>query len=148
VFTASERAEILRNSALNRGQGLKDKWLSMHGRAMDTNETALSLKISASNVNNLRHNKGLLGLKHEGKYLYPSWQIDDEGQILRGLGLVLLELDNTVASDWTKMMFFVQPNEHLIALLGGNHRTPVEALRDGYFAEVVEAAKTYLSHGG
>ena len=65
------------------------------------------------------------------------WQFP-KGKILEGLKDVYSAIDG---SDWMIASFMLAPNERL------SKRTPIEAMKRGQIAKVVEAAKLFGEHG-
>lgn len=72
-----------------------------------------------------------------GEWLFPSWQFDKRGGVLRGLTDVLAVLrdGHPAFTDTTPLMHFLNPSPHL----GG--RTPLEALKAGEVDEVLRQAR-------
>ncbi len=155
---ASELAEIeashyqqsTRTKALLRGVKAKQNWLSQLGGSLSTQEMADTLGVTAKTINKKRTDGELLGLPVANSYVYPVWQLDNEQKILSGLKAVLdsLQASTSINSDWTKLKFFVEPNQYLRA----NNKTtdafiPAQALQQGLVGDVVKAANNYLQHG-
>jgi hypothetical protein len=75
-----------------------------------------------------------------GRRRFPAAQFTDDGSVVKGLKEVQSALG--LSSQWSVLNFLV--NEH--DLLG--NETPIDALRRGDVARVVEAAKRSGVHGG
>jgi hypothetical protein len=76
----------------------------------------------------------LLGIKENGKLLFPSWQFDPTGPdgVLEGFPQVLKAL---AMSDYAKLNWLTRPNPYLEGL------TPVEALKQGQSDRVIQQAE-------
>lgn len=108
------------------------------GGCVTASEAAEFLGMTKQGVHKARTEGRLLGLpKGQNKYLYPVWQFP-KGKILEGLKDVYSAIDG---SDWMIASFMLAPNERL------NKRTPIEAMKRGQIAKVVEAAKLFGEHG-
>jgi hypothetical protein len=71
-------------------------------------------------------------------YAYPAFQFED-GKTLDGLKEVLDALSGH--DPWMQSIFFANGNDRL------NHRTPLDALRQGETEAVVRAAEAYGEQG-
>ena len=89
---------------------------------------------TAQTVNAWRKRGRILGLPFQGKYGYPEFQFDEDGQPLKPMQAVLGALPTDFTA-WQRAFWFVSPKEEL----GG--KTPEKAMRDGH-DRVVEVAKS------
>jgi len=100
--------------------------------SLSTPEVALRLGVSAAAVTKRRAAGRLVSFRHRGDWRYPAWQFD-EGVPLAGVIEAWRALPHH-AEDLRRVRWFVLPSQQL----GG--RSPVDALRAGDTAAVVEAA--------
>ncbi len=129
-------------AARARGLAVQREALDAEGGALGAQEVADLLGISRQAVDQRRASGKLLavdlGLR---KNLYPRWQFT-EGGILPGLEEVLAALSEHETSSWMCLRFFLAKNYRL------DERRPLDVLRRGEVAEVVEAARAYGEQGG
>ena len=88
-----------------------------------------------STVHDRRLAQSLLGLKDNGKYQYPLWQFDPEGDdgVINGLPQVLAALE---VSDFTKLNWLTKPHRAF------HDKTPIEMLKQGEIEAVLAEART------
>ena len=93
----------------------------------------LGLSSRMSHINRVR-NKTLLAIKDAGVWKFPVWQFDPEANdsVIEGLPETLKALE---MSDIAKISWFTTPNSHL------ERKTPLEMLKMGKIAEVIDEAK-------
>jgi hypothetical protein len=129
--------------AAARARGLKlcTEALESEGGTLGAQEVAEVLGISRQAVDQRRAAGKLLALDlGMRKNLYPRWQITEEG-ILAGLEEALLALKAGGNSPWMCLRFFLSQNYRL-----GEVR-PLDLLRRGEIARVVQAASVYGEQG-
>ncbi|MBC6418198.1 MAG: hypothetical protein GDA44_05080 [Prochloron sp. SP5CPC1] len=121
------------SAARERGKQMKKKLLYNQDNPLTNQEVAKKLGITTEAINDKRIQGELLGLYHEGKYLYPSWQFNVPG--LKQVLAALQEFDS-----WTKLMFLRTGDIRL-------GKTPLESLQASDIELTVKAAKCYGKHG-
>ena len=133
--------------ALRRGRILAKKLLKKEGGVMSAEEVAKLLNVPLVEVFNLRAKGLLLAVKVRTfprnpnffKDVYPRWQFDKKGKILKGFRNVLEALNCQFShDDWTKFIFFFSKIE-------GLKNTPLEELRAGNINKVIRVAKSWHS---
>jgi len=128
------------SGALIRGIETKRRLIRDNGGGLTAERVAEVLGISPQAVNKRRAAQKLLGLSFSRRgYLYPAWQFDSLHGILPGLEDTLLALHDH--DEWTQNIFFVTPNSRL------GDRRPVDLLREGQPAGVLDAALALGHHG-
>lgn len=87
-----------------------------------------------STVHDRRLAQSLLAVKEKGKYQYPLWQFDPEGDdgVINGLPQVLAALE---VSDFTKLNWLTKPHRAF-------DKTPLEMLKQGEIEAVLAEART------
>lgn len=103
--------------------------------SLSTAEVARRLGVSAAAVTKRRAARRLVAFRHRGDWRYPAWQFDD-GAVLPGVAEAWQAMVPTfgAADDIRPVRWFVLPSQQLAG------RTPVDALRAGDGAAVVDAA--------
>lgn len=88
-----------------------------------------------STIHDRRLAQSLLGLKEHGKYYYPLWQFDPEGDdgVIDGLPQVLAALE---VSDFIKLNWLTKPHRAF------HGRAPLEVLKLGEIEAVIAEART------
>lgn len=125
--------------AFLRGIEGRAQLIQENGGVFSTEQVARYLDITEQAVTKRRHSRQLLGLTFRKRgCMYPAWQFIQSGTV-SGLHEILMAL--TEHDEWMQNVFFVTPNTRL-----AGHR-PLEYLRDGKVAEVLEAAKEFGQHG-
>ena len=109
------------------------------GGSLSVEQVSELIGISRQAVDKRRSQNQLIGLI-QGKrgYAYPAFQFED-GRTLDGLKEVLDALSGH--DPWMQSIFFANGNDRL------NHRTPLDALRQGETEAVVRAAEAYGEQG-
>jgi hypothetical protein len=109
------------------------------GGSLSVEQVSELIGISRQAVDKRRSQNQLIGLT-QGKrgYAYPAFQFED-GKTLDGLKEVLNALSGH--DPWMQSIFFANGNDRL------NHRTPLDALRQGETEAVVRAAEAYGEQG-
>jgi hypothetical protein len=109
------------------------------GGTLSVEQVSKLIGISRQAVDKRRGQNQLIGLI-QGKrgYAYPAFQFED-GKTLDGLKEVLDALSGH--DPWMQSIFFCKGNHRL------NHRTPLDALRQGETEAVVRAAEAYGEQG-
>jgi hypothetical protein len=109
------------------------------GGSLSVEQVSELIGISRQAVDKRRSQNQLIGLT-QGKrgYAYPAFQFED-GKTLDGLKEVLDALNGH--DPWMQSIFFANGNDRL------NHRTPLDALRQGETEAVVRAAEAYGEQG-
>ena len=109
------------------------------GGTLSVGQVSELIGISRQAVDKRRSQNQLIGLI-QGKrgYAYPAFQFED-GKTLGGLKEVLDALSGH--DPWMQSIFFANGNDRL------NHRTPLDALRQGETEAVVRAAEAYGEQG-
>ena len=109
------------------------------GGSLSVEQVSELIGISRQAVDKRRSQNQLIGLT-QGKrgYAYPAFQFED-GKTLDGLKEVLDALSGH--DPWMQSIFFANGNDRL------NHRTPLDALRQGETDAVVRAAEAYGEQG-
>jgi hypothetical protein len=130
--------EELERRARERGEMEKHAILNAMGTPLATSEVAAFLHVEESEVERLRAARQLLGLPLNGRYVYPSWQFQDNG-VLPGLSQVLQAL--SVGDPWMRAAFFLGTTDHLAG------RSPLTELKQGHVSAVVRAAQSIGEHG-
>jgi len=132
------RAEPLA-PAFIRGIEARQRLIEEHGGTLTAQQVARMIGISRQGVEKRRQAGKLLALatgRHG--YRYPVWQFSDSGA-LPGLEDVLGVL--APHDEWMQTLFFVGKNLRL------GDRTPIEALKAGELAQVLDAAQLYGEQG-
>jgi hypothetical protein len=109
------------------------------GGTLSVEQVSELIGISRQAVDKRRSQNKLIGLI-QGKrgYAYPAFQFED-GKALDGLKEVLDALSGH--DPWMQSIFFANGNDRL------NHKTPLDALRQGETEAVVRAAEAYGEQG-
>ena len=109
------------------------------GGTLSVEQVSELIGISRQAVDKRRSQNQLIGLI-QGKrgYAYPAFQFED-GKTLDGLKEVLEALAGH--DPWMQSIFFANGNDRL------NHRTPLDALRQGETKAVVRVAEAYGEQG-
>ena len=109
------------------------------GGTLSVEQVSELIGISRQAVDKRRSQNQLIGLI-QGKrgYAYPAFQFED-GKTLDGLKEVLEALAGH--DPWMQSIFFANGNDRL------NHRTPLDALRQGEREAVVRVAEAYGEQG-
>jgi hypothetical protein len=100
-------------------------------RLLNVTEAAISKQVDAAK---------LLVIKKSRANLFPRVQFNEDGQPLQGLKQVLPLLKKAGADGWGQLLFLLNPNDRL------DGRRPIDVLRAGEVASVVEAAHRYGEH--
>ena len=125
--------------AFLRGIGARSRLIQENGGGFSTEQVARFLDITQQAVTKRRHSRQLLGLTFRKRgCMYPAWQFIPSGTVagLHDVMMALAEHD-----EWMQNAFFVTPSTRLAG------RRPLEYLRDGKVAEVLEAAREFARHG-
>lgn len=132
------RAEPLA-PAFIRGIEARRALIDEHGGTLTAEQVAQTIGISRQAVEKRRQAGKLVALatgRHG--YRYPVWQFSDSGT-LPGLEEALGVLASH--DEWMQTLFFVTKNARL------GHRTPIEFLKAGRLAQVLDAAQMYGEQG-
>lgn len=134
---AERAAEV--QAARARGLGMRARLLEEEGGLLSGEQAAARLGVSRQAVDKRRRAGTLLAIERPSRGLgYPAWQFPDDGR-LPGLSETLRALGDEPPI--AKQRFF----------LSGNHRLgearPLDLLRAGRVAEVVQAARAAGEHG-
>jgi hypothetical protein len=126
-------------NAFLRGIEARTELIQNNGGVFSTEQVARYLDITPQAVTKRRHSRQLLGLTFRRRgCMYPAWQFIQSGTV-SGLHEVLMALAEH--DEWMQNVFFVTPNTRI-----AEHQ-PLEYLRDGKVAEVLEAAREFGQHG-
>ncbi|KSU54849.1 hypothetical protein AS029_07845 [Microbacterium enclense] len=82
----SEKAEIENEAFLAEGEARDRKNLAAHLTEMDM---ARVLNVSVHRVRDMFEQEVLAGAEHDGRIVYPRWQVTDDGRLLPGLAAVV-----------------------------------------------------------
>jgi len=122
-------------------RGIEDRTalIRENGGVFSTDQVARYLDITPQAVTKRRHSRQLLGLSFRRRgCMYPAWQFIQSGTV-PGLHEVLMALGEH--DEWMQNVFFISPSSRLAG------RRPLDHLRDGKLAEVLDAAKEFGQHG-
>jgi hypothetical protein len=126
-------------NAFLRGIEARTKLVRENGGVFSTEQVARYLDITQQAVTKRRHSRQLLGLTFRRRgCMYPAWQFIQSGTV-PGLHEVLMALAEH--DEWMQNVFFITPNTRLAG------RRPLEYLRSGQVAEVIDAAKEFGQRG-
>ena len=123
--------------------GAAEELLGAEGGGISADEFAAAAGVSRETVRRYREAGLIIAWKKDARnYRYSAWQIHNGG-ILRGLGSVLEVLARrwTRLSPVTQLDYFLSQSEEL----GG--RRPLDVLRDGEEARVLDYARRYGEAG-
>jgi len=101
-------------------------------RLLDVTEAAISKQADAGK---------LLVIKKGRANLFPRVQFNKQGEPIQGLKEVLPPLKKSGADGWGQLLFLLNSNDRL------DQRRPIDVLREGDVASVVDAARSYGQHG-
>ena len=101
-------------------------------RLLDVTEAAISKQVEASK---------LLVIKKGRANLFPKIPFNEHGEPIQGMKEVLPLLKKAGADGWGQLLFLLNRNDRL------NEQRPIDVLRAGDLASVVEAARRYGEHG-
>ena len=133
-----ERYEPLASPYLKGIQAQQDL-LREAGGLMSSSQVANLLRLSRQAVDKRRLANKLIAIPQgQHAFGYPACQFDDKGP-LPGLEEVLSKLDT--ADAWMPLIFLLSPN----ATLGD--QSPLQLLRLGKTAQVLNAASSFGNHG-
>jgi hypothetical protein len=120
----------------------RDRLLAAEGGAVPISTVMEILHLQSRQAIQQRRARGkLLGLPLGGRtYLYPVWQFDGHGDVLPGLRETLATLADL--DPWGQAAYLLSGEPRLGGL------RPLDALRAGRIAEVVDAARQYGEQGG
>lgn len=122
-----------------RGHAVQRELIQVEGPPLSAEEVGRRLGISRQAVDKRRQAGTLLALDIGRRgFLYPAWQFSDTG-VLAGLRETLDALE--IQDPWARAAFFLGPNSYL------DDGQPLELLRRGEIAAVVEAARAHGSQG-
>lgn len=118
------------------GLRAREQLLAAGGGVYTAAQLADLLGVTRQTIDHRRQRAKLLAVRlgRRGN-VYPAWQIDDAGNVLDGLDVVLGELRGF--DPWTQVAFMLNPNTWL------DDETPLAALRRGRVEQVREAASLY-----
>ncbi|HMM41273.1 MAG TPA: hypothetical protein PKA95_05180 [Thermomicrobiales bacterium] len=136
------RAELQDPLALAKLRGLarREHLLAAEGGVLTVEDVAGLLRITRQAVEKRRRAGTLIGLATGRRgYAYPAWQFDARTGVLAGLVDVLKALGDH--DPWMQAIFMLDSNDRL----GGDR--PLDAVRAGRIAEVVDAAALLGEHG-
>jgi hypothetical protein len=126
-------------NAFLRGIEARIRLIQENGGVFSTEQVARYLDVTQQAVTKRRHSRQLLGLTFRRRgCMYPAWQFVQSGTV-PGLHDVLMALAED--DEWMQNVFFITPNTRLAGL------RPLEYLRDGKVAEVLEVAREFGRHG-
>jgi hypothetical protein len=130
----SQRVDPRLAAALARGRRLRAQMARAEGGAMSCRETARFLKMPESAVLKRWREHRLVGWRRGKGVFFPRWQFTDR-RLLAGIEDIL----QTFASDdhWRIMGYF------LCTRLSLNKRRPLDLIRAGEVAAIVNHAKAY-----
>lgn len=121
-----------------RGLVAKKQLLVAEGGCLSSSEVGEILGISRQGVDKRRSNGKLIGLPKGRTYVYPAWQFA-EGRTLFGLEEILEHLK--VRNPWMQTAWMLNGNSRL------SEHSPLEVLREGNLAAVLDAAEIYAEQG-
>lgn len=134
VMASVTRRDPLARARL-RGLQVRERLLEAEGGTLTAEEAAALLGVTRQAIDNRRKRGGLLGVQLGRRgYRYPAWQFTPDG-ILPGLGQIRTALRDY--SPWIQLAFLLNEN----AWLEG--RRPLDLMRMGEIAPVIEAAEQY-----
>lgn len=127
------------STARLRGLRARNRLLEARGGTVGSREVGELLGITRQAVHQRCKAGKLLGLE-TGRHglAYPLWQFDESG-LVPGLEKTLAALDD--ASPWMKARFLLSRNVRL------EDQAPIDVLKKGRTAEVLEAAASFGEHG-
>jgi hypothetical protein len=120
----------------------RERLLAAEGGTLTAGAVMQVLGLKSRQAVQQRRARGtLLGLPLGGTaYRYPAWQFDEQGRVLAGLPEVLAALHSL--DPWGQAAYLLAGETRL----GGVR--PLDALREGQIASVVETARHYGEQGG
>ena len=138
----SVRKEDLLGPARLRWLRDRDRLLAAEGGAVPVTAAMEILGLKSRQAVQQRRARGkLLGLPLGGStYLYPVWQFDQQGDVLPGLSEALAALAQL--DPWGQAAYLLAGQPRLYGV------RPLDALRAGRIADVVEVARHYGEQGG
>lgn len=125
-------------AAFLRGAEMRRALLKAEGGVLSAQRLADHLGITAQGLGKRREKGRVFWLEVGDGYVYPAFQIGADG-LLPGVREVLDAF--TITDPWTRANFMLTGD----ARLGG--RRPIDVLREGDVASVVQAARAYGEHG-
>ncbi len=123
-----------------RGARARQELLKSEGGTVSAAKLAKLLGVTPQAVDERRKRVRLLALDR-GKhgFMYPVWQVGEDGRTLPGLEKVMAALHGH--DPWGKLVFFLTKDPRL------KGKRPLDALRIGQLNPVLLAAKTFGEHG-
>lgn len=131
-----------RSKALLQGVRIAQEMLREAGGAYDLDQVRTLMRgISRQRVDQRVKERSLLAVPGpSNRRLYPTIQFDRDGSVLDGLQAVLAALPT--CNPWSALNFLICPDHRL------DGRKPIDLLRQGETAVVVEAARRMAEQGG
>ncbi len=115
---------------------LKQRLLCGSGKPLTADSVARKLSISVIDVDERRQKHELIGIPAEGYgYLYPAFQFQDDGSVVRYLDKLLYTLRGF--DPWMQLVFLQTGDMRL------DGATPLEMLKQGQIDCVLFAANNY-----
>ena len=120
------------------GQMRRKELLEAEGGVLGPEQVGSILGIQRQSVDKRRKAGTLLAVELGNRFVYPAWQLEGN--------TTLPHLEETLTAlkdhdEWRKLSFFLNGNVRL----GG--KSPIKALQDGQFEEVLKAARSLGEHG-
>jgi hypothetical protein len=112
------------DEACQRGSDSQKEMIYSEGEPLTAAAVMSILSIQDWQLQELQAQGRILAVRWDNKFLYPSWQFNEKGEILPGLQSVITAL-NTYSS-WEKLSFLLSRNARL-----KEDKTPLQELRDG-----------------
>lgn len=134
--SAEDRPSSWLAQALQRSEDRYAALLTSRGDLISAAEVAERLRISEAEVEILRQERRLLGIRREQAFMYPAWQLGSAGP-LPAVVKILAVLAIGVGDPRAQLAFLVTERPDLDGL------TPLDALRSGRIDEVLEIARNY-----
>jgi hypothetical protein len=128
--------KITLDSALSDGIMLKERMLWSNGGTVTISGAAELSGRTRGSVERQRENGSILGVRHGRIFHFPVWQFD-----LPGTADVLRVLKNNGHDEWSRLLFFANPQDSL------DGKTPIECLRAGELDRVMRAANVFMEQG-
>ncbi len=125
-------------AALARGERARNELLDRCGGTLTSREMANYLSVSLSTLYRWRAQKKLFWLKLGGNFVYPRFQLTDNGLMI-GISEIASALD--IDDPWMSVNFMLTGDYRL------NNEFPLTALKRGEFRAVLAAAKAFGSQG-
>jgi hypothetical protein len=142
VIDTSAYEPDTRSRALLQGVRIVQEDLRAAGGAYDLNQVRTLLHgVSRQRIDRRVKERMLLAVPGpSNRRLYPTIQFDRDGSVVEGLKPVLEALPTR--NPWAALNFLARPDDRL------NGRRPIDVLKQGNIALVIEAARRMAEQGG